>query len=145
MDPYATHQRLLIRYALKCNGNIAETGCGYYSTPLLKEIAKYKGVKLISYVSDAAWAEKFRNLTEANVYEQRIVDFTKPFDIEPCGMVFVDHEQVTTERVKHLDNLFKFTNYVVIHDSDRTPSQLKRYNIIEVDASFLPNTCVLKK
>ncbi len=39
--------RTLIQEALKCNQDIMETGCGYYSTPLLVEIAKSKGIKLI--------------------------------------------------------------------------------------------------
>ncbi len=45
IDIYATHQQILVREALKSNEDIMETGCGYYSTPLLVEIAKAKGIK----------------------------------------------------------------------------------------------------
>ena len=56
INEYATHQQILIKEALSCNGDILETGCGYYSTPLLLEIAKQKGVKLVSMVENINWA-----------------------------------------------------------------------------------------
>ena len=59
IDIYATHQQVLIQEALKCNEDIMETGCGYYSTPLLVEIAKAKGIKLISFVQEINWARRF--------------------------------------------------------------------------------------
>ncbi len=59
IDIYATHQQVLIQEALKSNQDIMETGCGYYSTPLLVEIAKSKGIKLIGFVQDINWARRF--------------------------------------------------------------------------------------
>ena len=75
INEYATHQQILIREALSCNGDILETGCGYYSTPLLLEIAKQKRVKLVSMVENVDWARRFDYLMCDN-YVQLHVKFT---------------------------------------------------------------------
>ncbi|NDI10645.1 MAG: hypothetical protein EBY74_06600 [Actinobacteria bacterium] len=74
IDIYATHQQVLIQEALKCNDDIMETGCGYYSTPLLVEIAKSKGIKLIGFVQEINWARRFDYLIGSH-YQQIQIDF----------------------------------------------------------------------
>jgi hypothetical protein len=67
IDDYATHQQILVREAIKSHLDIMETGCGYYSTPILVEIAKARGVKLIGFVQEINWARRFDYLMETTI------------------------------------------------------------------------------
>ena len=121
MDPFATLQQLLIRHIMATKGPIAETGCGHYSTPLLYEIACAQGRVFHSYIQNQAWAANFRHLEGPN-YRQIWVDFTRPFDLqENYEILFLDHEQLVRDRLKHLPRLLKQVERVVVHDADISP------------------------
>ena len=146
IDIYATHQQILVREALKSNQDIMETGCGYYSTPLLVEIAKVKGIKVIGFVQEINWARRFDYLI-GDHYQQIQIDFTKEIPLtQRFGMCFLDHEQFVRDRVKHLDNILKHTDTVVVHDADR----VKEFNFlhkpftIEMYTDLKPNTAVIR-
>lgn len=59
MDLVATHQRLLVGAALRTTGPILELGVGWYSTPLLHEIAEAQGRYLLTVDNDRHWLEQF--------------------------------------------------------------------------------------
>jgi hypothetical protein len=146
IDQYATHQQILIREALKCNEDIMETGCGYYSTPLLVEIAKVKAIKLISFVQDINWARRFDYLIGSH-YQQIQIDFEKEIPLtQRFGMCLLDHEQFVKNRIKHLNHILKYTNTVVIHDADKVQSFefLHKPYTIEMYKYLTPNTAVIR-
>lgn len=147
MDGYATHQQALVKAALESEGNILETGCGFYSTPILYEICKARGTKLVSMVQDLKWADNFKHLI-GNNYEQIVVDFNEPLPIEgDYGMVFLDHEQVVKERILHINNILNHTPIMVAHDSNH----IRRWNFLEHRVTMehfkdqVPNTVILRK
>jgi hypothetical protein len=146
IDIYATHQQVLIQEALKCNQDIMETGCGYYSTPLLVEIAKSKGIKLIGFVQDINWARRFDYLIGSH-YQQIQIDFTQEIPLtQRFGMCFLDHEQFVRERIKHLNNILEHTDTVVVHDADKVESfaLLHKQYTIEMHKHLTPNTVVIR-
>ena len=64
---YGTHARLLLVATLMTRGNILELGAGDHSTKLFHEILEDDNLSgerlLVSAESDAAWLERFRNLS----------------------------------------------------------------------------------
>ena len=146
IDIYATHQQVLIQEALNCNEDIMETGCGYYSTPLLVEIAKAKGIKVISFVQEINWARRFDYLIGSH-YQQIQIDFAKEIPLtQRFGMCLLDHEQLVKDRIKHLNHILKHTDTVVIHDADIVQSFnfLHKPHTIEMHKHLTPNTAVIR-
>ena len=146
IDDYATHQQILIREALKSHLDIMETGCGYYSTPVLVEIAKFKGVKLISFVQEINWARRFDYLI-GDHYQQIQIDFANEIPLtQMFGMCFLDHEQLVKDRIKHLNHILEHTDTVVIHDADKVSSfaLLHKPYTIEMFKHLTPNTAVIR-
>jgi hypothetical protein len=146
IDIYATHQQILVREALKSNEDIMETGCGYYSTPLLVEIAKAKRIKLISFVQEINWARRFDYLIGSH-YQQIQIDFAKEIPLtQRFGMCLLDHEQLVKDRIKHLNHILKHTDTVVIHDADIVQSFnfLHKPHTIEMHKHLTPNTAVIR-
>jgi hypothetical protein len=66
MDLVATHQRLLIGAALRTNGPILELGCGWYSTPLLHEIAEAQKRLVVTADNNYDWLAQFQCLESEN-------------------------------------------------------------------------------
>lgn len=146
IDDYATHQQILVREAIKSHLDIMETGCGYYSTPILVEIAKARGVKLIGFVQEINWARRFDYLIGEN-YQQIQIDFTNEIPLtQRFGMCFLDHEQFVRDRIKHLNNILKFTDTVIVHDADKVSSFafLHKLYTIEMFKHLTPNTAVIR-
>jgi hypothetical protein len=146
IDDYATHQQILIREALKSHLDIMETGCGYYSTPVLVEIAKFRGVKLISFVQEINWARRFDYLIGEH-YQQIQIDFANEIPLtQRFGMCFLDHEQLVKDRIKHLNHILEHTDTVVIHDADKVSSfaLLHKPYTIEMFKHLTPNTAVIR-
>ena len=146
IDDYATHQQILIREALKSHLDIMETGCGYYSTPVLVEIAKFRGVKLISFVQEINWARRFDYLI-GDHYQQIQIDFANEIPLtQRFGMCFLDHEQLVKDRIKHLNHILEHTDTVVIHDADKVSSfaLLHKPYTIEMFKHLTPNTAVIR-
>ena len=146
IDNYATHQQILVREAIKSHLDIMETGCGYYSTPLLVEIAKARGVKLIGFVQEINWARRFDYLI-GDHYQQIQIDFTNEIPLtQRFGMCFLDHEQFVRDRIKHLNNILNFTDTVVVHDADKVScfALLHKPYTIEMFKHLTPNTAVIR-
>jgi hypothetical protein len=146
IDDYATHQQILVREAIKSHLDIMETGCGYYSTPILVEIAKAREVKLIGFVQEINWARRFDYLIGEN-YQQIQIDFTNEIPLtQRFGMCFLDHEQFVRDRIKHLNNILNFTDTVIVHDADKVSSfaLLHKPYTIEMFKHLTPNTAVIR-
>ena len=113
MDAYSTHIEALVNAALYTEGDILELGCGDYSTPVLSSIAKRLGVKLFVKSSSPDWANKYTSLADVE-----IVDWETWKPVGKYGLVFLDNEQYTSERIKLLPMLAKVSKVIVMHDAD---------------------------
>lgn len=97
VDLVSTHQRLLIAAALRTEGEMIELGCGWYSTPLLHELALATGRRLWTLDNQPYWLPQFADL-EHNLH--RIVkvgwwpEMWRHFPpAKRYGLVFVDQGQ----------------------------------------------------
>ena len=80
-------------------------------------------------------------------YVQLHVKFNEQLFInQKYGMCFLDHEQFVRDRVKHLNNILKHTDKVVVHDADRvdTFAFLHKPHTIEMFKEFKPHTAVIR-
>jgi len=96
-----------VREALTARGPILELGCGDYSTPVLAAIAAHLGVQFSFMSSSQEWAEKYPG--------GRIVDW-ETVVFPQADVVFLDNEERTRDRIKHLPALAKTSRVVVMHD-----------------------------
>lgn len=116
MDPYATHLFPLVKTALETTGPILELGCGFYSTPILREICRSQGRQFLCQSSDESWMGKVGGEIE------KVADWTVWTPPQASGglwgMVFVDSEEGTWNRVKRVPMLSGFTHTIVLHDAD---------------------------
>ena len=142
---YATHQQLLlhelldISAAAETNPVFMETGCGYYSTLLLYEVAVGLGGRVVSYVEDMDWAKQFLHL-DPEVYSQVQVDFNKQLPHMEADLVFMDHERQPKHRAVKIPELLEMAPRIVIHDSDWM--DLSPYRHVS-DTRLKPNTAVV--
>jgi hypothetical protein len=62
------------------------------------------------------------------------------------GLCFLDHEQFVRDRIKHLNNILKYTDTVVVHDADRIKAFdfLEKPHTIEIFKELTPNTAVIR-
>lgn len=150
---YATHQPTLLEWALKGTGDILETGCGFYSTPILKAVAKARRCRLFSLVEDMKWAELVKSAGYTDVIIQ--VDFNKP--IIPQFMtperidstlhreidtVFIDHERTPKDRLPVIKEIMVCWNTAIVHDANHI--DLSAYNVVWLD-SIVPETAVITR
>src|SRR5712692_2833181 len=70
----ATHQPVLWAVANVVQGPIAEFGCGNGSTPLLHEIARRRGLRLVTLDNNPEWLERFRSRMQSALHEFRLVE-----------------------------------------------------------------------
>lgn len=116
----ATHQRLLVAAAMRTAGPILELGCGWYSTPLLHEIAGSQDRLCLTFDTDEEWVWRVRSAVRKpqNLYwvprwENAIVD---RFDWR-WGVVFVDSAPKES-RVPLIRRLLERAEVFVIHDTE---------------------------
>jgi hypothetical protein len=140
---FGSHQPALVREALQVSPGefIAETGCGFYSTPLLYEIARANGLVLHSYVEDMEWAKHFAHFDET-YYKQIKVNFDA-FDYPGTfyKLAFVDHERAPKFRMPVLKTMLSRAKVVVAHDAEHL--DLTGLNA-EVYTWLHPHTAVIR-
>jgi hypothetical protein len=145
MDAYATHLEALVKAALESKGDILELGCGDYSTPILSAVAKHRGDKLCVKSSSPEWAEKFTNMASVE-----IVDWATWKPAGHWGMIFLDNEQLTRDRIRWLPDLQTHCDVVVMHDADASMAHshfvemTKGFQSIRVYATHSPWTAIFK-
>lgn len=131
MDNYATHQRFLLKAALRTSGAVLELGCGWYSTPILHEICIAYGRPLVSHDNDPVWL----NAISPN-YKHPLHSFGKldrvawAEDDRHWGLVFVDHGPPpelprnsrgllnALDRAQAVLDLMDRTDVFVLHDTE---------------------------
>lgn len=90
MNDYATHQRFLLRAALNTKGWILELGCGWFSTPLLHEIAVSQERRVHTEDNDPIWLELIRPNFQHPLHSWRC-PIAREFLKGRWGLAFVDH------------------------------------------------------
>jgi hypothetical protein len=136
MDPYATHQRLLIAAAMQTDGRIVEMGCGDYSTPLLAEIAAAQSRPFVVYTTSKVWGAKYHSVADV-----RILQSWAEYPYPPrCGLTFLDNEEYVRDRKRHVPRLLATNDVVVCHDMGRNEWAAK-YSV--ADTAHSPPTIAL--
>jgi len=149
MDAYATHLRILVRYALNApiGSHIAEMGCGFYSTLVLNEIAKARGLHFTVYYQDRQWQKKVEPYAEAAEFV-RVEDWEKWELDKPTHLVLLDNEQMVKDRYKQLPKLVKHAQFIAVHDADtyseRNIDLFGTYNVVEIEKTLSPQTAIIK-
>lgn len=114
MDPYATHLPVLVETALRTTGPILELGCGDYSTPVLAAIASQQGRRFTVQASDRNWSDRFKDIADVEMVDW--LTWSPPPG--RFGLVFLDNEEFTKERIKRLHQLAAVADVIVMHDAD---------------------------
>ncbi len=121
MDQVATHQRLLIGAALRTKGPILELGVGWYSTPLLHEVAATQNRRLYTIDNNPYWLAQFKDLEDDHHFLWpvgwwgELLSILRP-DVR-FGLVFVDHGQ-PCEREYAARALMDHVDVFVFHDTE---------------------------
>lgn len=135
MDLVATHQRLLVGAALRTKGPILELGVGWYSTPLLHEIARAMGRPLWTVDNNMDWLGQFMGLADeeleqgfyhdlklvgwwGELFDGTVSSAYRPFP-DHFGLVFVDQGQ-PCEREYAVRGLIDRADVFVLHDTEES-------------------------
>lgn len=145
VDPYSTHQEALVFAALSTSGSILELGCGNYSTPILNQICNLqkRDFKIIS--SNKNWLDKYDYVLN----KELISKWESYVFKEKYGMVFLDNEQLTINRLELIPKIFKITNTIVVHDAD-VMSKWKNWQLYTINKKitwfkkYTPHTAIIE-
>lgn len=117
MDLVATHQRCLIGAAMRTSGKILECGVGWYSTPLLHEIATVQKRPLWTVDNNPYWLAQFLSL-ENEWHKLQSVGWWGELELQDhYGLAFVDHGQ-PCRREDEIRRLIDRTEVFVMHDTE---------------------------
>lgn len=114
-DPYGSHLPALVTCVMATTGPVLELGMGYFSTPILHEICKAQGRRLVSTESDAGFAPVFADFA-ADFHALKVYPHELPDSLfsEPWSVVLIDH---SFERRRAADGArFKDAEFIVAHD-----------------------------
>ncbi len=146
MDPYSKHLEALVNAALINNEDILELGCGHYSTPILSSICKNQNKKLFIAASNEKWLNQFEEYGECEL----VNNWPSYLFDKKYGMVFLDNEQLTKDRLMLIPKIMNITNVLVIHDADKMVNNpnwqvfTKKYEQIWFK-KYIPHTVILIK
>jgi hypothetical protein len=147
MDPYGTHQRLLLKAALMTSGPILELGVGEYSTPLLHEIALAQNRALTSVDSDLNWIQKFGRFENNQHHLLHVPNWDAFKPNSRFGLAFIDHAP-SERREIDIMRLAPLTDILVIHDTEADGYGYQRalplLDHIETDSSITPWTTICR-
>lgn len=129
MDLVSSHQRLLIGAAMRTTGRILELGVGWYSTPLLHEIAVTQKRMLWTVDNNDHWLAQFKNLVH-DYHALTLVGWwgelwntldNERYKQDRFGLVFVDNGQ-PCEREYAVRALLDKADVFVLHDTEEGPA-----------------------
>ena len=125
MDPWATHQQVLLAACHQTTGPIVELGCGLHSTQLLHDT--FPGRLIFSVDHDKNWLNMFTYLacdTHTFTLVKDYYDYKVP--VEKAGVLFIDCWSAAGRRRKVLENNADKADLIVIHDTE--PACGERFN-----------------
>lgn len=125
-DAFATHQQFLKEYIVATTGDIIEFGTGWGSTPLILDLIRGTGRRLVSVESVPDWLNTMKaNFPPSDQHEYVFVSnwdedikTIKPMD--RFSVCFVDSAPWSSRQLamKYFENR---SDYVIIHDADYFP------------------------
>jgi len=117
MDIVGSHQRCLVAAAMRTEGLIVELGVGWYSTPILHEIATVHKRKFVTFDNNAHWLKQFLRL-ENEWHSLKLLGWWGDMSLEEhYGLVFVDQGQ-PIEREYSIRRMMDRTDVFVMHDTE---------------------------
>lgn len=109
---WSTHMPTLIKK------DVLEMGAGYFSTPLLHWVCKYKNIKVMTYENEPEFF-KFARTFQSRLHRIRLINNWDNLRVDRhWGLVFIDHSPDNRrgiDAVRLKDN----ADYIIIHDSER--------------------------
>lgn len=124
MDLVATHQRLLVAACVRTKGDVLELGVGWYSTPLLHEIAVAQGRLLVTIDNNEHWLKPFKMLGQEHLHKLILAGWWGNAPLERTywgggrwSLVFLDQGQ-PIEREYAVHRLIQQTDVFVMHDTE---------------------------
>lgn len=119
MHGYSTHQQMLVKYLMMApeGSTVLELGTGLYSTPIIHEIAKARGLVFKVYYSDEAWMLAVKaKLPDVSFH--KVPNWPSWQLTEPAFLVMLDSEELCINRYKQIDKMLPMAQYILCHDAD---------------------------
>lgn len=123
MDLVATHLRLLVAAFMRTQGDVLELGCGWYSTPVLHELCRAAGRRLLTFDNQPYWLPPFMPFASKGHELKQIGWWQEMYEHFPpdahFGMAFVDQGQ-PIEREYAVRRLLaaRVVDVFVMHDTE---------------------------
>ncbi len=117
-DGFSSHQPVLYEAVKRTEGAVLELGCGYGSTPMLHELCKKEGRKLLSLESNEEWLQQFSEYETSWHRFTHVTDWDTTLDrisTEEYDVVFVDQDPYEA-RVSAIKVFKDKAKFIVLHD-----------------------------
>ena len=122
---WGSHIPMLVKIFNASKGDVLELGIGPCSTPILHWLCFDEGRKLVSYVSEPAFYNKFRHY-DGGFHALKLVEDWNEVDLKKkWGMVLVD-QHPAKERALSAIKVANLAHYVILHDTE--PRNAKYYD-----------------
>ena len=122
MDPYATHQYILVKALLGTANErpgmpILECGCGDYSSPLIHALRDGREYDIWS--ADPDWSDRFRGIADSvtTVALNGPKEWSMPGFDRDYGLCLMDSEESVVNRASRIPELLNHCSVVVMHDA----------------------------
>lgn len=131
-DQYGSHVPFLVRCAIRTKGPMLELGSGFYSTPVLHEIAQTMNRPLLTLDDSERWLAHQNDLCvpphEFGVSEdlRQHSRLLKPMNADRWGLVFVDSSPAET-RGELVMMLKDIADIIVCHDTEDYHDYVHKY------------------
>lgn len=123
LNPFATHQPVLMEVFRRTSGPVLELGCGHFSTTLLHQLCEPSRRPLMTVESDASWLQPFHKKYHRDWHTfVHAVDWeaalNHPMILDtPWSVVFVDQNPIEA-RAMSVNLLKNKAEFLVLHDSE---------------------------
>lgn len=119
---FSTHTPVLIDVLQNSSGTVIELGSGIFSTPLLHWLCFKDNRKVITYENDVEYYD-FSIQFKSDNHEVVFVDSWSSIIFDDFyGVAFIDHDP-TNRRITDMLLLMDKTDFIVLHDSERSKFQ----------------------
>lgn len=124
MEAYATHQDVLKGVLKLVSKPVLELGAGNFSTQLIHDSLKDKGIHILTIESNSKWLAKYTYL-ESKEHSFKLVNLGQyenyyKHDKTEWGLVFIDCES-WKDRITAIMKYKDIADYIILHDCDYYP------------------------
>jgi hypothetical protein len=145
---YASHLKLLTKYLMLIDNNstVIETGCGFFSSPVISAIAEYKNLKYYIYYNNNIYKNEIEKFIKNATYIY-VEDWSKWYPTINASLYFHDNEELVINRYKQINKILPKTKYLMLHDYStyfERQCDMSHFTIIDEFKDLSPSTCVIK-